>query len=296
MKCLITGAGGFVGRALCTQLTQAGAQVIALYHQTPPPPNLSAVCVDLRLPFDSAELFEGVDTVYHCAGIAHQTAAEADYQRVNFAATMELAQAAERSGVQRFIFLSSVKASAQGNGYGYWKHRAEEGLLEMSSATAMGVLVLRPALVYGAGVKGNLALLARLVQMGMPAPPEGEPRSLIALDDLCQCLQRLGQLSVSGGARYTLTDGEGYTLGRLYRAYRQAAGQSPGSRWTPAWLWQLFCWTHDLLRRQPGVEALYDKLFKGVVDTTDEELLTRLQWQPQFTFEDQVSVMSVGAG
>ena len=217
MKCLVSGATGFIGRELCRQLDANAIPYIGLSGKGGALPNgRASVAVNLSDQSVQRSLFDNVDVVFHLAGIAHQAAPPAMYEAVNHQATVELARVAATAGVKTFIFLSSVKAmgvpanlrertegdcSLPRDAYGRSKLQAELDLQAVCANSEMSVIILRPALVYGVGAAGNLELLARAVRLGMPGPPMLGGRSMIALEDLVGLLMTLAQ-SPSQGASY----------------------------------------------------------------------------------------------
>jgi nucleoside-diphosphate-sugar epimerase len=295
MKCLVTGAGGFIGSALGRELGDRGHSLVLLTREHAPPEIPGAETVQLELGSEpiGAALLAGVDVVYHCAGIAHQSAEDSDYERVNHTATLELATAANAAGVGHFIFLSSVKAAAGGSPYGRWKWRTEQALEEAFADAPMAVTALRPALVYGPGVRGNLRTLISGARGLLPLPPAGGARSLIGLRDLVDVLCQLGERdALVPWSCYEVTDGEAYSSRRLVLAIRGALGKGPGVAWLPRAGWRLACALLDM-RGKAGDEGSFQKLF-GTELYSNARICADLGWKPRFTLEQQVGEMLDG--
>ena len=255
MRCLVTGASGYIGTALCAALRRDGHEVLAQVFRGQAPPGLQAVyrCDLSEGPADGAlyDALSGIDCVFHLAGIAHQRACLADYQSVNVEATRVLAQAALAAGVSRFVFMSSVKAGAA-SPYGVSKARAEALLQTLSRNTGMDLVILRPALVYGAEARGHLAWLRRWVQLRLPELPQGGERSMISCDDLVQLCLLLLRFEQDGALELVVTDGERYSVRRLQRALVAALERTPLLPAPPRFCWRVAARLVDALHREPA--------------------------------------------
>ncbi|MBS7808561.1 SDR family oxidoreductase [Variovorax sp. PCZ-1] len=221
MKLLVTGASGFVGQALCQHLAGLQHEVLAQSRQA------SSLSKDehlaqylCRLHADLAQIIEntshlqGIEAVVHCAARVHQVNEAnphplAAYREINTQATLDLAHAAARAGVRRFVFLSSVKVNGEytlpgqafradqaqpQDPYGISKWEAEQGLQEIAAKTGMQFVIIRPPLVYGPGVKANFLTMMQWLNRGIPLPlgAINNRRSLVALpnfvDFIALCL------------------------------------------------------------------------------------------------------------
>ena len=241
----LTGATGFIGRHLLTDLRAHGYRLrVLLRHRIEGGPDIDAAIIgDLSRPLNMAKALEGVDAVIHAAGIAHAMSErpEKDYRAINTEATLALARAAERAGVRRLVFLSSVRAqigtSAEGvldetrppaptDAYGRSKLAAEEGL----AGLRIDWIALRPVLVYGPGVKGNMRTLLTLAQARCPLPFARftARRSLLALDNLASATRTV--LMAPGPLRrpFLVADDEALTLPEMIAAIRAGLGRRPG--------------------------------------------------------------------
>ncbi len=306
VKCLVTGATGFIGSALCARLATLDIDAIALSGSgaTLPSGQQTLQC-DLNQSVETLEpLLEGVDVVCHLAAIAHQRASEEQYQRLNVEASLNLARAALNRGVDRFIFISSVKAMGvpASNGarneaevypapeaYGRSKWEAEEGLRDLCRDSGMSLVILRPALVYGPGVKGNLQLLIKGARLGMPRPPAAGARSMIGLGDLVALIAALVKQTPSGVHTWNVTDGQEYSARGLYDSIREAMDKPPGREWLSERGWRRACTVLDKLSgRQP--DSTYEKLF-GPECYSSSALQRDTGWVARQRFVDVVSSM-----
>jgi len=223
-RVLVTGATGFIGRAVVTTLAQDGQPVRAAVRQPPQPPFPDAVEVmqhpDLAQPVDWRPLLEGVEGVIHLAGIAHTGGVAPElYERVNCAATAELAAAAAQSGISRFVFVSSIRAQTgptadhalterdppePTDAYGRSKLAAEAAV----RASGAPFTILRPVLLYGPGVKGNFALLLRAAASRWPLPLRdfGNRRSMLDIGNFIAALSFLLSAPATNGETYVVAD------------------------------------------------------------------------------------------
>jgi len=200
--------------------------------------------IPLQLPhLVPAELFAGVGVVYHLAGKAHavvdRPADAGAYDEVNRKGTLEVAQRARALGVRRFVFMSTVKAlgepgesvvgedqaSTATDPYGRSKYEAEVALMSLHTASFQ-VVILRPALVYGPGAKGNFESLMRLLRRGRrpPLPTIRNRRSLVGVNDLVAATLLAGNHPATGGRAYTVTDGRIYSTTDIIDTLADACG------------------------------------------------------------------------
>ena len=263
-RILVTGATGFIGSALCPALVARGFEVRAASR---------AATGDLAA-FDRwDELLAGVDCVVHLANLAHVAAAQiARARELNVEATARLAQAAAERRVRRFIYLSSVKAEpaqAREDPYGALKAEAEARL---SAIDGIELVVLRPPLVYGPGVKANFLALMRAIDRGLPLPFASieNRRSLIYLGNLADAIVRCVDAPAAAGRTYPLSDGAPVSTPDLCRAIGAALGH-------PA---RLFPFPVALLELAPPMKKLTRSL-----EVDDSAIRAELGWRPPCTFE-----------
>lgn len=267
MKVLVTGASGFVGRALVRRLgDMAGVHVVAAMRRPGAVtlgggPSTSVMCVGAESPLDQVDwssALGGVDGVVHLAARVHMLRDEsadplAACRAANVAGTLNLARQCVQAGVKRFVFLSSIKvngeatrpgqrfeewdAPAPRDAYAISKLEAEQGLHELSAQSGMEVVIIRPPLVYGRGVKANFAALVRGVQRGWPLPLGAicNQRSLVALDNLVDliavCLVHPG----AANETFLVSDGQDLSTPDLIRGIAHAVGAKPRLLRVPVW-------------------------------------------------------------
>ncbi|WP_279248592.1 NAD-dependent epimerase/dehydratase family protein [Candidatus Marimicrobium litorale] len=267
MKLLVTGATGFIGRALCRRLVAEGSSLTALSRSgMPVSSDIASLPVDLKTELPDRKLLDGVDTIIHLAGVAHRKADTETYEALNHEAAVRLARLAADEGVKRFVYLSSVKAMgepiddtrrSESNGtpptepYGLSKWRAEQGLHEVFADRGLSVIIIRPTLVYGPGVKGNLQVLLRSIRRGLPRPPGGGERSMIALDDLAELLQQVVAHAPDGLHTWIACGDKDYSTQAVYDLMREAQGLGQGRGWLPGWAWQVGTVVTDIFARRP---------------------------------------------
>lgn len=300
----LTGATGFVGRHLLADLRAHGHRVRVLLRRPSDgaPEADSAVIGDLARPVNMARALEGVDAVVHSAGIAHAMSGrpDDDYRAVNTEATVALARAAERAGVRRFVFLSSVRAqtgpTAEGvvdegrapaptDAYGRSKLAAEEGLATLGVDWA----ALRPVLVYGPGVKGNMASLVHLAATPWPLPFGAfrARRSLLAVENLAGAVRTV--IAAEGPLRrpFLVGDDDAPTLPEMITALRRGLGRGPGLVPVPAAL-------VAAAARAAGRGEIVDRLAGGLV--VDASALKRLGWRPAVSTSEGLARLAAGGG
>jgi UDP-glucose 4-epimerase len=296
----LTGATGFIGRRLVAALPRHGFRVrvllrrpteVALGHG-------SAVIGDLARPQNMAAALADVEAVIHSAGIAHAmsgTPAD-DYRILNTEATIALARAAERARVKRFVFLSSIRAqtgtSADGpvneqraaspsDDYGRSKLAAEQGLAELD----IDWVALRPVLVYGPGVKGNMAALVQLARMPVPLPLGGlrGRRSLLSVDNLVDAVATV--LSAKAALRRPLivADDEPLTVPEMIAALRAGLDRRPGLIPVPQRL-------IALALRAAGRGELLERLAGTLV--ADASALRALGWTPRVASREGLAALA----
>lgn len=297
---LITGANGFVGRCLCQQLFDIGVHVCSVSRGKFQEPSTSSFTIDgIDANTDWGDAFNGVDVVVHCAARVHvmndsSAAPLAEFREVNTYGTLNLARQAAEAGVKRFIFLSSIKVNgeytteqpfASGDTnvpldpYGLSKYEAEQGLLKIGQETGLEVVIIRPPLVYGPGVKANFLSLLRWVHKGVPLPLGmiNNKRSFVALDNLvdliCVCIDHPN----AKGQIFLVSDDDDLSTTELLQGMAKALGRP--SRLIPVPMFVL-----NSGARLLGKADIAQRLFASLqVDISKTKEL--LDWTPPITVE-----------
>lgn len=310
MKCLVTGATGFIGSRLVPHLESCGHEVVALSLRGETlPTGQTTAAIDLSTGIPEHH-FEGVEVVLHLAGIAHQRATAADYQRINVEGTRKLALAAAEAGAKCFIYLSSVKAMGAASSerrrqesdttsvlsdYGESKRAAEEALFNLSEEGAMSIIVLRPTLVYGAGAKGNLARLAKAASLNLPCPPDCGSRSMVSLSAFLELFQRLISEPLQQPFQcWIVCDDHGYSTAELYKALLKTRGRAKVASWVPLPLVKVACTAADLLLRSDP-EPLFSKVF-GTELYANDSIKEGTRWQPVNRIEEWAQAVAKQEG
>jgi nucleoside-diphosphate-sugar epimerase len=288
MLLALTGATGFIGQHLLRELSKRGHRLRVLLRQPSAVPMqcASAVIGDLARPRNMSAALEGVDAVIHSAGFTHGMSGvpEDDYRLLNTEATINLARTARRAGAKRFVFLSSVRAQSgptaatvlteaddpnPTDAYGRSKLEAERGLADLD----LDWVSLRAALVYGPGVKGNIAQLMRLARSPFPLPLRniGGRRSLLALENLSTAIEVVLKTPEPLRRPFIAADREALTVGEMVAAMRNGLGRRSNIFPAPPVL-------VGLLLRSLGQEQARRRMSGSLV--ADPSALMRLGWAP----------------
>ena len=251
---LVTGAAGFVGGALVRRLAADhafGGVVAAVRRKAMAWPEVvRQVQVGDLLPTSSwSNALIGVDAVVHCAARVHvmnddATDALQAYREVNVSCTLNLARQAALAGVRRFVFMSSIKVNgefteagqpftaddvpAPEDPYGVSKHEAEQLLRQIAAETGMEVVIIRPPLVYGPGVKANFESLMHWLARGVPLPLAAvteNRRSLVALDNLVDLIVTCLNHPAAANQTFLVSDGEDLSTAELLKRMGAAMGR-----------------------------------------------------------------------
>jgi len=292
----VTGANGFVGRAVCDALAASG-RTFRVALRIPHPDFPAAIAVgDVGPDTDWRAALEGVRCVVHLVSRTHvlrETAADplADYRRINVQGSLRLAETAARAGARRLVFMSSIKVNGESSArpyteenpprpedaYGLSKREAEEALGRVAVGTGLEVAVLRPPLVYGPGVKGNFLRLLRLVARGVPLPLSSidNRRSLIHVGNLADAVIKAVDAPQVAGKVYLVADGEDVSTPELVRALARALGVRP----------RLLPCPPVLMRIGAAIAGKQGEMSRltGSLQVDSARIRHELQWWPPFT-------------
>jgi nucleoside-diphosphate-sugar epimerase len=302
MKYLITGANGFVGKPLCAELLRQGKSVLAAVRSANSPvENVEMVTVGtIDGHTDWSDALRGVDAVIHLAARVHvmkETAADplAEFLKVNLYGTSNLAQQAAKAGVKRFVYVSSIKVNGEQttetqrfaesdepdpqDPYAVSKWRAEQDLRRIAHETGMGIVIVRPPLVYGPGVKGNFISLMAAIDRGIPLPLAGvrNARSLIYVGNLVDVLISCAEHPAAAGQTYLVSDGETVSSATLIGKIAQSLARSNRMFYLPSGILRAVA---VLLGRAEQVDRLF-----GSLRVNDEKIRAALGWSPPYTLE-----------
>ena len=293
---VVTGSTGFIGRALCAA---ASGYRVTRAVRAPVPGDAAAVAVGELAPgTDWRRALEGAQCVVHLAARTHvlsETARDplSEYRRVNLEGTLRLAEQAAQMGVRRLVFMSSVKVNGEStqrpfterdaprpeDAYGVSKWEAEQALGRLAGTTGLEVVILRPPLVYGPGVKGNFLRLLDVVARRVPLPLASidNRRSLIYVGNLVDAVLAAMTSPRAAGRTYLLSDGGDVSTPELLRAAARALGVPP----------RLFPCPVPFLKLAGGVagrRAAVARLTGSLqVDSTVAQ--RELGWRPRWTLD-----------
>lgn len=292
---LVTGAAGFVGTALCRTLRAAGTSVRATVRKGAGPGETNVG--DLNGSTDWRAALAGCDVVYHLAARVH-VMADVDqdplraYREVNVDGTLNLARQAVAAGVRRFVFVSSVKVNGEAttgqpftasdvpmpcDPYGQSKMEAEQALQQLARDSGLEVVIVRPPLVYGPGVKANFLSLIKLVEKGIPLPfgSIDNARSMVAVDNLVDLLIVCGTHLRAPGHIFMVSDGADMGIRELVTKIAKAMHKRLLLVPVPV---GLMTGAAKLIGKQGVVDRLLGSLQVDIENTR-----VTLEWQPVVT-------------
>lgn len=284
MSIVVTGASGFVGARLTAYLKSLGEHVVTLSRNG-----------------DVEEALAGARCVVHLAARVHvmnENSANPlnEFRHVNVDTSVNLARKAAAAGVTRFVFISSVKVNGEQttpnqpfteddvpcpeDDYGQSKHEAELALRQLALNTGLEVVIIRPPLVYGPGVKANFASLMRAVERGWPLPLGAiqNVRSLVGLDNFVNFIDCCIKHPAAANQTFLVSDGQDVSSAELVREMASAAGIRPNLWSVSPWLLQLGA---ALLGKRKAAQRLCGSL---QVDISKSRLV--LGWQPAVSLSE----------
>jgi len=304
-KVLITGVNGFVGKTLSDELVIKGFNVNGTVRSVMsvdfPGAVTKFVIKDIDSKTDWQNALESVDVVIHLAGRVHvmkDTAIDAlsEFRRVNVEGTLKLARQAVEDGVQRFIFISSIKVNGEGSilgqpytpedqpapvdPYGISKREAEDGLRQLASETGMEVVIIRPPLVYGPGVKANFQSMMHWLDKGIPLPLGAihNRRSLVSLDNLIDLIVTCIHHPAAANQIFIAGDGEDLSTTELLQRMAAALGKK-------AWLIPVPGFILEFGASLVGKQAITQKLC-GSLQVDISKARDLLGWKPPVSVDE----------
>lgn len=297
---LITGVGGFLGAKLASVIGQGVGGVVRR-------PQLDSdnnyLCMEINSNTDYGDCLSGRKVVIHCAARVHlmddcSQDPLSSFREVNTAGALNLARQAAEAGVRRFIFISSIKVNGEStesgyrfasldkyqpeDPYGISKAEAEVGLLLIAKETGMEVVIIRPPLVYGPGVKGNFLSLLKLSKLPIPLPFSliNNKRSMVYLDNLVDLIITCIDHPKAANRIFLASDGDDLSLSRLLILIRQAMNK-------PSLLLPVPSFLFILLGRLFGKSELVDRLI-GNLQVDSSDITKYLNWTAPYSVEQGI--------
>jgi len=305
---LVTGANGFVGLSLCTELMRRGLQAKgATRSRCGLPSGVEATIVGaINDETNWADALHDVAVVIHLAARVHVMSDEssdplAEFRKVNVAGTEHLARAAAANGVRRFVYVSSIKVNGEVTSeggkfsesdvpnpqdpYGISKWEAEQALHRVAAKTGLEVVIVRPPLVYGANVKGNFAQMLKVLAGGVPLPLASvhNRRSLIYVGNLVDALILCAMHPAAAGQTYLVSDGEDVSTPDLLRQLSEAMDR-------PACLFHCPQALLKLAGRLTGKSDQIGRLL-GSLQVDSSKIRRELDWAPPYTLQQGLRLM-----
>jgi nucleoside-diphosphate-sugar epimerase len=303
VRVLVTGATGFIGAHLIENLLHSRCQVTAILrrHSDEIDGRVSTKVIgSFESVTDWPAILLGQGVVVHCAARVHvmsdqTTSPLAEFRKVNVDGTLKLARGAAVAGVKRFVFISSIKVNGEAthegcfsasdepapeDAYGLSKLEAEQGLMQLAAETGMAVVIIRPPLVYGPGVKGNFASMTKLLERGVPLPLGAvhNKRSLVGIGNLVDLLIRCIEHPAAANQVLLAGDGEDLSTTELLRGVGDAMGKPARLIPVPASILQFGA---TLLGKKAMAQRLLGSLQVDITKTCE-----LLDWKPPYTVQE----------
>jgi len=290
MRFFVTGASGFVGSALSSELRMRGIDV----------QSISRAQQEIDKSTDWQDALQGISVVIHLAArvhVMHENKADplAEFRKVNVEGTEHLARSAAAAGVKRLVYVSSIKVNGEEtiggqryseesapftkDPYGISKWEAEQALQRVAAETGLEVVIIRPPLVYGVGVKGNFAQMLSVVSRRIPLPFAAvkNQRSLIYVGNLVDALISCAIHPAAAGKTYLACDGEDISTPALLNRLGNEMG-------CPARLFQCPTW---LLSMMGKIASRSDQLLRlmGSLQIDSHKIRSELNWKPPYRLQ-----------
>jgi nucleoside-diphosphate-sugar epimerase len=302
MKILITGASGFLGKSLSEELSDKKIDFVSVYRRKEVVAEQCFLIDNIDSKTDWSSAFCDIDVVIHCAARVHvmnDTELEplAVFREVNTAGTLNLAKQAAEAGVKRFIFISSIKVNgectllnnpfranddmAPQDPYGISKAEAEQGLIDIAKETGMEIVIIRPPLVYGPGVKANFAAMMKLASLGIPLPlgaVTNNRRSLVYVDNLVDLIITCISHPKAANQTFLVSDDDDLSTTRMIKELGTALGKK-------GWLLPIPVILFEILGKLTGKSAIIDRLC-GSLQVDMSKTRELLDWQAPVCVKD----------
>lgn len=299
-RVLVTGASGFIGRPLCQSMREKGIKVTALNRSTHCGPWDDEIVADIAELTFNARNMQKCDAAIHLAGIAHSDNVDhSEYERNNVKGTIQLVESGIAAGIRRFIFISSTKAipfaenvNLKQNSYGQSKYQAELELKRLAESAKIDLTIIRPALVYGVGVRGNLGrMIEAIYSHWLPPLPETDHGiSMISVSDVVEAISTTLNNDVTISQTYTLTDNQVYSARRIYNEITAGFDRRVPGWYLPMPLIQSAAFMGDLIGKLfnsslPINKEVVEKLFADF-RYSSHEISIDTGWQPRQVLAD----------
>lgn len=301
MKILITGANGFIGAHLCQELSNRNISFRSTARNTNENHYIDFISCDLETTETLNHLMDGCDVVVHLAGRAHVTSDDSQekYRIANEFITQRIANAAAKNGISRFVYLSSIKVNGESSNpgipicqsdtpnpsdnYGRSKLAAELALQEICRANSMDYVIIRPALVYGKGVKANFSALVSAVKKGLPLPIASvkNTRSMIGINNLINLIVDACTNPKAANETFLASDGIDMSTPELVRLIAKSLNRRT----------RIFPFPISILRSLAvvfGKSSIIDKL-TGSLSVDISHTTNTLNWHPPFSVESEIA-------
>jgi len=305
---LVTGATGFVGRYLCSRLLEENFRVRGTLLESEYASALISGVEPVTVKHLAADTawghaLTGVDTIIHLAARVHimdDPSADplAEFRKVNVEGTAHLAGEAASAKVKRFVFISSIKVNGDENSapyspespanpsdsYGISKWEAEQALRKIEAETGLEVVIIRPTLVYGPGVKANFLNMMKVVRRGIPLPLASikNKRSLTYVGNLVDAITICASHSAAAGQTFLVCDGEDVSTPELIRRTANALG-------VPARLFPVPLSLMQMTGKLTGKSGTVNRL-TGSLTVDSSKIRRELGWEPPFTLDEGLRI------